>query len=73
MKPELKTIFCISERELHNKPLPQKAETIEEIGITASKNFIKYGGEDLQLVPSLNNHPEWVETLSKIIRKHLIP
>jgi len=47
-------------------------ETIEEIGITAAENFIKNGGESLQLVPSLNNHPEWVETLATIIRKHLI-
>ena len=47
-------------------------ETIEEIGITAAKNFRKNGGEDLQLVPSLNNHPEWVEALAQIIRKHLI-
>jgi len=48
-------------------------ETIEEIGITAAKNFKKNGGEDLKLVPSLNNHPEWVKTLANIIRQHLIP
>jgi len=47
-------------------------ETIEEIGITAAKNFRKSGGKDLKLVPSLNNHPEWVETLATIIRQNLI-
>jgi len=46
-------------------------ETIEEIGISAAEAFRKHGGEDLKLVPSLNNHPEWVNALASIIRQHL--
>ncbi len=46
-------------------------ETIEEIGITAAKNFRKNGGKDLILIPSLNNHPEWVKGLSSIVRQNL--
>ena len=46
-------------------------ETIEEIGISAAEHFKEYGGEELILVPSLNNHPEWVRALTSIIRQQL--
>ena len=46
-------------------------ETIEEIGISAAEHFKEYGGEELILVPSLNNHPEWVLGLKSIIRQQL--
>ena len=46
-------------------------ETIEEIGISAAEHFKEYGGEELILVPSLNNHPEWVLALNSIIRQQL--
>ena len=47
-------------------------ETIEEIGISAAEHFKEYGGEELILVPSLNNHPEWVRALTSIIRQQLV-
>ena len=46
-------------------------ETIEEIGISAAEQFKDYGGEELTLVPSLNNHPEWVMALTSIIQQKL--
>ena len=46
-------------------------ETIEEIGISAAEHFKEYGGEELKLVPSLNNHPEWVRALTSIIQQKL--
>ena len=46
-------------------------ETIEEIGISSAEYFKEYGGEELILVPSLNNHPEWVRALTSIIRQQL--
>ena len=46
-------------------------ETIEEIGISAAEHFKEYGGEELKLVPSLNNHPEWVRGLTSIIQQKL--
>ena len=46
-------------------------ETIEEIGIQAADYFQKCGGKELILVPSLNDHPEWIKSLSSIIRKQL--
>ena len=38
-------------------------ETIEEIGMRAKEDWIKFGGEDLRLIPSLNSHPKWVDTV----------
>ncbi|MFZ2290677.1 MAG: ferrochelatase [Halopseudomonas yangmingensis] len=39
-------------------------ETLEEIGDRAREQFIEAGGEELVLVPCLNDHPRWVETLA---------
>ena len=44
-------------------------ETVEEIGIRARKSFIDAGGEELQLIPSLNSSPDWVETVASWIRE----
>ena len=48
-------------------------ETLEEIGLQAAEHFCKCGGEELILVPSLNDHPEWIKSLTSIIRKQLSP
>jgi len=40
-------------------------ETLEEIGIRGQEVFTEAGGELLTLVPCLNDHPEWVDTLAK--------
>lgn len=42
-------------------------ETICEIGIEYSEEFKKAGGEKLDLVRSLNDHPLWVDALREII------
>ena len=46
-------------------------ETLEEIGIRAAEHFRKCGGEELKLVPSLNDHPEWIKSLTSIILQQL--
>ncbi len=38
-------------------------ETLEEIGIRARESALAAGAEDLRLIPSLNDHPAWVETV----------
>ncbi|MCU0669831.1 MAG: ferrochelatase [Myxococcota bacterium] len=43
-------------------------ETIEEIGIRAREQWLELGGEDLVLVPCVNDHPLWVEALATWIR-----
>jgi ferrochelatase len=46
-------------------------ETIVEIGIEYQKLFKDNGGEKVQLVESLNDHPMWINTLKKMILKQL--
>lgn len=43
-------------------------ETLEEIGMRADETFRAAGGERLQLVPSLNASPVWVDGLAKLLR-----
>lgn len=38
-------------------------ETLEEIAIRADEVFKEAGGGELQLIPCLNDHPAWVNTL----------
>lgn len=44
-------------------------ETIVEIGIEYQKLFEEHGGEKVQLVESLNDHPMWINTLKDIVLK----
>jgi ferrochelatase len=46
-------------------------ETLEEIGMTARDAFIAAGGEDLQLVPCLNDSPRWIDGMATIVRETL--
>lgn len=42
-------------------------ETTVEIGVEYQDLFVAHGGEKVQLVESLNDHPLWVETLKELI------
>lgn len=46
-------------------------ETIVEIGIDYQKLFKEHGGEKIQLVESLNDHPLWVDALKKLVLKNV--
>ena len=43
-------------------------ETLEEIAIRARQTWKQLGGEELHLVPCMNEHPGWVETLASLVR-----
>jgi protoporphyrin/coproporphyrin ferrochelatase len=45
-------------------------ETLTEIGEDYRKTFLEKGGEELQLVESLNFSPLWIEALKTIINEH---
>lgn len=45
-------------------------ETIIEIGKEYQKLFEENGGEKIQLVESLNDHPMWIETLKEMVLKN---
>ena len=42
-------------------------ETLEEIGIRLSEAFCAAGGEELRVVPCLNDHPRWIEGLARLV------
>lgn len=42
-------------------------ETLIEIGVEYQKLFEENGGEKVQLVESLNDHPMWIEALKKMV------
>jgi ferrochelatase len=42
-------------------------ETLEEIGIRGQETFRQAGGEELTLIPCLNDHPLWIAALEKMI------
>ncbi len=43
-------------------------ESIYEIGMEYKEEFINEGGENLQLVPSLNTHALWVEAIHELVK-----
>ncbi|MBF5058688.1 ferrochelatase [Candidatus Neptunochlamydia vexilliferae] len=43
-------------------------ETLEEIGSQYRKEFTEAGGEVLDLVRGLNDHPKWIDTLEELVR-----
>lgn len=45
-------------------------ETIIEIGGEYQEIFQHHGGEKVQLVESLNDHPLWIETLVDLVKTH---
>jgi protoporphyrin/coproporphyrin ferrochelatase len=44
-------------------------ETLEEVAIRGREQFVSCGGESLTLVPSLNAHPAWVDTVVRLVRE----
>jgi ferrochelatase len=44
-------------------------ETLEEIGMRGREQFIEAGGEDLVLIPCLNDHPQWADALVKLCQR----
>jgi ferrochelatase len=44
-------------------------ETIEELGMRGKAAFFEAGGEDLTLIPCLNDHPAWVAALEAMITR----
>ena len=47
-------------------------ETLEEIGIRGRETFQSAGGEELQLIPSLNSDSLWTEAVVNLIRTSLV-
>ncbi len=46
-------------------------ETLEEIGIRGRETFLQAGGQSFELIPCLNDHPQWLAGLEEMIRRTL--
>ncbi|MCX8108993.1 MAG: ferrochelatase [Verrucomicrobiae bacterium] len=46
-------------------------ETLDEIGLRGRQLFQQAGGGEFVLIPSLNDHPAWVDALAGLISSHL--
>jgi ferrochelatase len=44
-------------------------ETLEEVGLRGREQWLSVGGEDLTLVPSLNDHPRWLRAVEAMVRR----
>ena len=44
-------------------------ETIEEIGIRGKESFLESGGKELTLIPCMNEHPIWIEALTRMVTR----
>lgn len=44
-------------------------ETLEEVAMRGAHDFKAAGGQELLLVPSLNDHPRWIEALAHMVSR----
>ncbi|KAA3604347.1 MAG: ferrochelatase [Planctomycetota bacterium] len=44
-------------------------ETLEEVGIRGAESFRQAGGKELRLIPSLNDHPSWVQAVKTLLQE----
>jgi ferrochelatase len=47
-------------------------ETLEEVGMRGREQWLSLGGEDLTLVPSLNDHPRWAAAIDAMVRRRAV-
>ena len=48
-------------------------ETLEEVGVGLARSFREAGGEELIVVPALNDHPAWIDALEALTRRGAQP
>lgn len=46
-------------------------ETIEEIGMRGQEEFASGGGKEFMRIPCMNEHPAWIDALTKMTKKFL--
>jgi ferrochelatase len=46
-------------------------ETLDELGNEGHEQFTEAGGEEISVVPCLNDHPAWLDGMTAIIREEL--
>jgi len=48
-------------------------ETTIEIGFEYQEEFEEMGGEHIDLVPSLNDHPMWIKAVADLVKEQVVP
>lgn len=43
-------------------------ETLEEIGDEGKEEFLEHGGKEFEMIPCLNDNPQWIDVLAKWCR-----
>jgi ferrochelatase len=46
-------------------------ETIEELGMRGRATFLEAGGQSFKMVPCLNEHPAWIDTLAAMSQRFI--
>lgn len=44
-------------------------ETLEEIAVRGREVFLHHGGQELELIPCLNDHPRWIDALVDLVQE----
>jgi ferrochelatase len=44
-------------------------ETLEELRVQLARSFREAGGRELTVVPCVNDQPQWIETLARLVRR----
>jgi len=47
-------------------------ETTIEISVEYQEEFEEFGGDHVQLVPSLNDNPEWIKTVAEMVKENSV-
>ncbi len=48
-------------------------ETVEELGLRGREMFLAAGGKEFRLVPCLNEHPLWLDALTRVVERFSKP
>ena len=68
--PDGSTLYAtesIIDEDYRGVVVVRDAKTLEEIGISLTGAFRDAGGEELVVVPCLNDHPAWISALAEIV------
>ncbi len=47
-------------------------ETLEEIEVEGREIFLKNGGKRFEVIPCMNERPDWIETLAALVKREIV-
>ena len=77
----LLTLFFLTFNNIFAKDIPilvispgfssDCVETLEEIDIQGRESFMENGGENFDLIPCLNDNPDHIDLIEKLVKKYI--